>query len=354
MEIEKELQVNNRKLTPLEQEKLRMKIIRTAKKNLKPSGKANVTKVAEICECSKSHVSSIWKKYLKGGVYSVKAVKMGRPGNSGKLTKEQQKEIQKLIVDKFPEQLKLKGFLWDRESVRDLIYRRFKVTIALQNISIYLKKWGFSAQRPVKRSYKQNAEQVQKWLKEEYPSIKERSKAENAQIMWCDETGCQNESNYVKGYAPVGQTPVLPVGNSKLRINMISAITNQGKLRFMFYRDCMNATRFIEFMRRLIKGSVQKIFMIVDNLPSHHAIVVQKWLGKHKTQIEVFFLPPYAPEYNPDEYLNGNLKRQMAKKGYSKSVEALESKARSIMKTFQNDTAHVTSLFRAKHVKYAA
>lgn len=345
--------VNNRKLSPKEQEQLRLRIIRTAKKNLKPNGKPNVTLVAEICECSNGHVSTTWKKYSKDGVSAVKAVKMGRPKNSGYLTPEQQKQIRKMIVDKCPEQLKLKGFLWNRQSVCDLVYRLFKVTITVQGMSKYLKKWGFTPQRPTKRHYKQNPVEIQKWLDEKYPAIKSRANEEDAEIMWCDETGCQNESNYVKGWAPKAQTPILPISTEKLRINMISAISNKGKLRFMFYEDSMNATIFITFLERLIKGADRKIFLIVDNLKAHHAVLVKEWLEKHKSKIEIFYLPPYAPEYNPDEYLNGEIKRSMANRGYSTSIKELESKARSIVKTIQCNTEKVVNYFKAKHVRYA-
>lgn len=352
--MEKELEVNNHQLTPAEQEKLRLRIIRVAKKNLKSNGKPDVSKVSEICECSASHVRATWRKYCEGGISAITRVKMGRPANSGKLTPEQQKAVGKLIVDKCPEQLKLKGFLWDRTRVRELIYRMYKVELALQNVGVYLRKWGFTPQRPVTRNHKQNPVEIEKWLKEKYPAIKERARMENAEIAWGDETGCQNESNYLKGYAPIGQTPVLPVGSPHLRVNLISAITNQGKLRFMFYRDSMNAKKLIEFLRRLIKDADRKIFLILDNLRSHHAKLVKEWLVKRKNKIELFFLPPYAPEYNPDEYLNGNLKREMAKKGFSESVDELESKARGTMKSFQLSLARVSSFFQADHVKYAA
>jgi len=352
--MEKELIVNNLKLSANEQEQLRKRIIRTAKKNLRPNGKPYVTLVAEICECSIGHVSGTWKKYSEKGVTALNAVKTGRPKNSGALNVEQQKIITKLITDKCPEQLKLKGFLWDRQSVCDLVKRIYGVKLTVQAMSKYLKKWGFSAQRPLKRNYKQNPEKVQQWLEEEYPAIKERAKTENAEIMWGDETGCQNESNYIKGYAPVGKTPILPYSGDKIRTNAISAITNQGKLRFMFYRGSMNAKLLIVFMERLIRGLDRKIFLILDNLKSHHAIIVQEWLKKHKEQMELFFLPPYAPEYNPDEYLNGNLKREMAKKGSSSSVDELESKARGVLKKFQKNPKHIASFFRAKFVKYAA
>lgn len=351
--MEKELEVNNLRLSPKEQEALRRRIVRVAKKNLLPNGKINGKLVAEICECSLSHVSHTWKKYRENGIAAINSVRMGRPRNSGKLTMEQQKEIRQCIIDKTPEQLRLPGFLWDRRNIQDLILRRFKVRIVLQNISIYLRKWGMTPQRPVKVSYKQRPEEVKTWLEEEYPAIVKRAKAEKAEIHWGDETGCQNETNYVKGYALKGKTPVMPVGNEHIRVNMISSITNQGKLRFMFYRGSMNAKVLILFLKRLIKGATKKIFLILDNMKTHHANLVKDWVAAHNNAIELFFLPPYSPQHNPDEYLNGNLKRELAKKGFSKNADVLESKARGTMKRFQMNPDHVRNLFNAEKVRYA-
>lgn len=352
--MEKELEVNNLKLSPGEQWELRKRIIRVAKKNQLPNGRIKSGLVAEICECSVSQVCHTWKKYQQCGIDAIKPVKMGRPANSGKLTAQQQKEIRKLIVDKNPDQMKLPGFLWDRQNIQDLILRIFKVKIALQNISVYLKKWGMTPQRPIKVSYKQNPKEVQKWLDEEFPAIKKRAEEENADIHWGDETGCQNETNYVRGYAPKGQTPTMPVGNEHIRINMISSVTNQGKLRFMFYRGSMNAKVFLKFIKRLIQGSDKKIFLIVDNMRTHHANMIREWLKEHKAEIELFFLPPYSPQHNPDEYLNGNLKRELAKKGFSKDEDELESKARGTMMEIQRNTEHVKSYFQAEMVRFAS
>ena len=136
---------------------------------------------------------------------------------------------------------------------------------------------------------------------------------------------------------------------------MISAITNQGKLRFMFYRGSMNQKKLKEFIIRLIKGNNgKKVFLILDNLSSHHGIMLHRWLSDKKEKIQLFFLPSYAPEYNPDEYLNGNLKREMAKLKAAKTVEELESNARGIVKKFQCQPSHVASFFKNKWVLYAS
>jgi transposase len=350
---EKDLMVNNLKLATKGQEELRIRIVRTCKKHLNEKGNPISRMVADICECSESHVRSTWGKYKKGGVAAIKAKKMGRKTDTGKLNKEMQQEIRKLIVDKCPDQLKLPGFLWDRQNVADLIYQKYKITLALTKISDYLKKWGMTPQRPVKKSYKQDPAKIEKWLNEEYPEIKEKAKEQNAEIHWLDETGMQNQTNYIKGYAPIGKTPTMPVNPTKIKINMVSTITNKGKMRFMFYKQNMNAKVLIDFFWRLIKRADKKLFVILDNLPVHHAKLVKEWIKKHQDKIEIFFLPPHAPEYNPDELLNNTLKRSLAKKGFSKDENELEKKARSTMKTLQNDHAKMASFFQSKNTEYA-
>ena len=346
--MENELKFNAVKLSPSEKEALRKKIVRTMQKH-------NDTKQsAEICECSVRHVQATWKRYKEKGIAGIKAIKTGRPSNTGMLNKERQAAIRKLIIDKCPNQIKLKGFLWDRQQVRALIKRQYNVTMSLQAVGDYLRKWGMTSQRPRKQNYKQQPKEVQKWLNETYPQIEAKAEAENAEIHWGDETGCQNECNYIKGYAPTGKTPTLPVSTDKQKVNMISSVTNQGKLRFMFFEGSFNAEIFLTFIKRLVNESDRKIYLIVDNLRSHHAIIVSKWVEKHKDKIELFFLPPYCPEYNPDEYLNGNLKRELEKKGFVKSKQEMESNARSVLMSFQRDKNHVKRLFQSEKVKYAA
>ena len=219
-------------------------------------------------------------------------------------------------------------------------------------MSLYLKRWGFTPQRPAKQNYKQKPEQIKKWLDESYPSIKSQAKVEKGEIFWGDETGVQNETNYVRGYAPKGKTPVLKVDTSKLRINMISAINNKGKVRFMIYKENMNQQRLIEFMERLVKDAARKVFLILDNLKVHHGQIVKEWLSTRKDKIEVFYLPPYAPEYNPDEYLNGNLKRDIASKEHAHTIDKMERNARSFMERMESDPEHVKAFFRHKKLNY--
>jgi transposase len=135
---------------------------------------------------------------------------------------------------------------------------------------------------------------------------------------------------------------------------MISAITNQGKVRFMMYLDAMNSELLIKFMTRLTKDAGRKVFLILDNLRVHHSKSAKKWLEEHKEQIEVFYLSSYSPELNPDEYLNGNLKNKVHSGTPIRNREDLEKKTRSFMRTLVKRPEHVRSYFSHPKVAYAA
>lgn len=178
----------------------------------------------------------------------------------------------------------------------------------IRTVGEYLKRWGMTPQKPQKRAYEQRALEVKKWLEEEYPRIQAQAKQESAEIYWGDETGLRNDCQHERGYAPKGKTPTIKLNANREFINMISAITNQGKVRFRFFKGTMNSDVLIDFFVRLLKDAKRKVIMILDNLRVHHCAPVKEWLEKHKAMIEVFYLPAYSPEFNPEEYLNCNLK----------------------------------------------
>lgn len=194
---------------------------------------------------------------------------------------------------------------------------------------------------------------IDNWLEKEFPYITKRAEEENAEIFFGDETNMQNTANYMKGYAPKGRTPIIKVEAQKFKINMLSAVSKCGKLRFMLYKDNMDSKKLIEFMRRLVHNSEKKVFLILDNLRIHHSKAVQKWAENHKDKIEVFYLPPYAPEYNPDELVNSNLKRNVSGKFLPRSKKELEKNMRSHLKKLQLSKDKIASFFHAKFTSYA-
>ena len=236
-----------------------------------------------------------------------------------------------------------------------MIKQSFSLDMPARTVRLYLNRWGFTPQRPVKRAYEQQPKQVKQWLDESYPLLKARAEEQNAQIHWGDETGLSSLEHYPRGYAPKGKTPVLTLSQSQReRVNMISSITNQGKVRFMIYDEMFTAQVFIRFMRRLIKGSTKKIFLVLDNLRVHHAKMVKEWLKDKKDKIELFFLPSYSPELNPDEYLNCDLKTRISTDKPTRKKGDMKIKLRKHMRSIQAQPERVKSYFKHKKIIYAA
>ena len=295
------------------------------------------------------------KKYLDGGVKALQARVRGRREGSGRrMTQEQEAMIQKQLVDKTPDQLGLRYALWTREAVQQLIQQVTGLKLAIRTVGEYLKRWGFTVQKPKKKAYEQRPAEVRRWLDEEYPSIHTRAKAENAEIYWGDETGLRSDCQHTRGYAPKGRTPVIRLNARRESINLISAVTNQGKVRFRFFDGTMNADLLIDFMKRLIKDAQRKVFLILDNLRVHHARKVKAWLAEHEDEIEVFYLPAYSPELNPDEYLNCDLKAGVHNGQPARNKKELKSKALSHLRKLQKLPGRVAKYFEAEFIRYAA
>jgi len=339
-----------RRLNQETQYELRKQVVR-----LKEKGELDNQAISEIVGLCSTYVSTIWQKYQRGGLEAIKPGLRGRRhGEQRELTAEQETSIQKLMIDKTPDQLKLSFALWTRDAVRLAIKQAYGVELPLRTITDYLKRWGFTPQRPTKRAYEQNPVAVQQWHETVYPQIQIRAKQEKAEIHWGDETGIQNDAYHAKGFAPKGKTPVVRINATKSRINMISSITNQGKVRFMMYKETMTAQVLVKFMSRLVKDAGRKVFLILDNLRVHHSKIVKAWLLENKDQIEVFYLPSYSPEINPDEYLNGDLKQSIRSGLPARTEKQLTKKTRSFMRKLQNRPQHVRNYFRHPKIAYAA
>lgn len=291
----------------------------------------------------------------EGGAAALLGGKRGRlPGEQKALQHDEEVKIRRLIADRCPDQLKLPFALWTRQAVRDLIERKTCKHLSLSSVGRYLRAWGFTAQRPVRRATERCEADVQAWINEEYPAIAARAKAEKAEIQWADETGLSNQANYGKSFAPKGETPVIPRPAARFSQSMISSVTNQGKLRFMVYDGALNASIFLEFLKRLVKNALRKIFLIVDNLRVHSAKTVTTWVAANAEKIELFYLPPYAPDRNPDEFLNNDLKQEMARRSTPRSKPAMKTQLTSYMRSLQKRPAKVKAFFQAPSVRYAA
>lgn len=311
--------------------------------------------IAPLVGAHRNTVGQWIRQWQDGGARALKPARPGRPTGSGRrLSPQQEKTIRFHITDRYPDQLKLPFALWTREAVRQLIGQECDVALPIRTVGWYLKRWGFTPQKPVRRAYERSEPAVRRWLAKEYPAIKRKARQEGAEIHWGDETGLRSDDVNGRGYAPKGRTPVRRVKGTPEKTNMISTVTNQGKVRFMFYRKRMNAQRLIRFLRRLTRSVDRKVYLILDNLRVHHARVVKAWVSAHAGQIELFYLPSYSPDLNPDEYLNCDLKAEVGKRPDSRRKGALGRTSLQTMRSIQKQPHRVRKYFEAKTIAYAA
>lgn len=314
-----------------------------------------LVEIAQTVGLSRTTVMGAIKAYEEGGWSAVPVGRRGRSvGDGRRLTQAQETEIRKVIRERTPDQLKLEFALWSRLAVGELVRQKYGITLPIRTIGHYLKRWGFTPQKPIRKAYEQRPEAVEAWLKEEYPAIAERAKTEGAEIHWGDETGLRADDLRGRGYAPKGKTPVARVPSRRESFSLVSTVTNKGKVRWMVYGGALNGTILIRFLRRLLKDAGRKIFLILDNLRVHHSKVVQAWLAEHRDAIEVFFLPPYSPELNPDECLNADLKRAVTSRVPSRAKGHLRKVTLSHMHRLSKSPERVRKYFQHDPVKYAA
>jgi len=278
----------------------------------------------------------------------------GRPRGGGRLQGWQAATIVNLITDRCPEQLRLPFALWTREAVRDLIRMKFGVGYSLGMIGRLLHRWGFTPQKPVTRAYERNDEAIRRWLKHEYPALRRRAKRENAEIYWEDETGLRSDHVAGRSYAPRGRTPIVMNTGQRFGCNVISAVNNLGKMRFRVYRGSFTQRVMMDFLERLIRDAKRKIIVIADGHPAHKGRSLRQWLSSHAGQCELVLLPGYAPELNPDELLNQDLKSNVFKTGRPRTPDELVHQTRTYLAATQKRPDIVQAYFHEAHVHYAS
>jgi transposase len=311
--------------------------------------------VAAMLGVSQETVSHWWTSYATGGLDAIPGDRTGRPVGSGRtLSDEQARHIQNQIDNHSPEQLGIASPLWSRRAVRDLIRQEFDIVMPVRTVGEYLRRWGYTAKRPRRHARQQDPEEVRQWLEETYPALEARAEKEGAAIYWCDETGVAADEHPRSGYARKGCPATMEVPDTHIRMNQISAISNAGAVRFMTYKGSMNGALFRVFLGRLLRSSTRKIFLIVDRLKAHEKGTVANWVEAHKDRIEVIPMPRRAPELNPDEYLNNDLKGNVNEAGLPANKEDLRSRMQHFMRRLFYAPEHVMNYFLHPCVQYAA
>ncbi len=311
--------------------------------------------IGERLGLSRTGVFNICQRFAAEGAKGLVSKPRGRkPDEQRLLDAAREAEVQGLIRRHTPDELGLPFALWSRAAVGALIARRCRVELAVRTVGKYLARWGFTAQKPIRRAYEQDPTAVRRWLRREYPAIVAQAKQARGVVVWGDETGLRSDDVRGRSYAPRGRTPVVRVCHKRAGLSLITAVTNRGKLRWMIVDGAVNAPAFIRFLRRLIRDARRKVFLILDRLKAHRARLTRDWLAAHRSEIEVHYLPPYSPELNPDEGVHADLKQAVPRKAPARSKQQLKRAAISHMRSLAKRPKRIRSIFQHQQFRYAA
>ena len=337
-----------RKLGAAAQQLLRRQVVQAVR------GGMTQTAAARTYGASLRAVSAWVRLDRTGGLRALRLTRRGRRVGGGLLNAKQATRIRALIVRKMPDQLPLPFYLWTRAAVVALIQRTDGLMVSLVTVGRYLKAWGMSPQKPVRRAYERQDAAIAHWLTQEYPALARQAKRERAVLYWGDEMGLRSDHVTGRSYAPVGQTPVTQATGQRFGCNMISAITNKGALAFMVFQGRFRAPVFVRFLTRLLKSVRRRIYLIVDGHPVHRAAVVTQFVARHARRLRLIRLPGYGPELNPDELLNQDVKTNGLGRSRPANRNDLIKTVRCHLHRRQKQPQIIKNLFQEPHVRYAA
>jgi len=295
-----------------------------------------------------------WAKTLREhGIEGLRRKKA--PGRAKLLSDEQIELVREIIVSTSPPFWGFKRVLWTRAMVAELVWRAFRVDYSEEGIGRLMRQeMKLSIQRPVRRAYEADEAAVERWLVVDYPDIVRRAREKEATIFFADEAGVRSDYHSGTTWAAVGETPVLEGTGARFGLNLVSAVSASGELRWMEVEGRMTAQKFIGFCKRLIANRDAPVYLIVDNHPTHHAKAVQRFVKSTDGALELHFLPAYSPQLNPDELIWNQVKSHTTGRSLFHTVGHLRQIVRRCLRSLQRRPALIRRFFCERHVRYAA
>ena len=336
-----------RKLDHATLEELRMRAVRSVQEGESPEV------VARSLRITPRAMYRWLAAYRQGGWGAVKAKPLaGRPP---KLNAQAMQWIYNTVTQKNPLQMKFEFALWTRQMVAQLIKKKYGIKLAANSVGRLLAQMGITCQKPLQRAIEQDEALVQKWLKAEYPKIKKMAQMQGADIYFGDAAHVRSDHHAGRTWGKKGETPVVLSTGSRHGMSLISAITSKGHMRFMIKeKGGVNSDVFIEFLKRLLAGVKRPIYLIVDRGPAHISKKTREFVKTLGDNFKLFYLPPYAPDRNPDELVWKHLKADTTGRMVTTGKADFKSKVVSSMRSLQRNAKKIRSFYQKPSLKYAA
>ncbi len=306
--------------------------------------------VAASLQMTRGTVYGWLAKYREGGREALKAKPV--PGRPPKLSGSQMRQLYTLVVGADPRQLEFDFALWTREMIRTLIRREFGVALSAVSVGRLLRTLGLSPQRPLWRAWQADPEAVARWKDEDFPAIRAQAKAEGATIYFADEAGIRSDYHAGTTWAPVGHTPIVKATGARHSLNMISAVTAQGLLRFTTYTGSLTAATFIDFCKKLMRDTDGPVYLVVDGHPTHRAKLVKQFVASTEGRLRLFVLPAYSPQLNPDEWVWKNVKHDRIGRSSVRSADEFKTNIVSALRRLQNMPHIIRAFFADPDLRY--
>jgi transposase len=339
-------EADGRKLSHATLEELRIRAVKRVEAGESPED------VIRTLGFSRPRIYEWLAAYREGGVEALRAKPV--PGRPMKLSAKALRWVYETVTTKSPMQMKFEFALWTRAVIGVLIRERFDVRLSEVSVGRLLRKLGLSPQRPLARAYQRDPQLVDTWMREDYPAIVREAKRCGAHIYFADEASVRSDYHSGTTWGKVGQTPVVQRTGARFKVNVISAVSPRGQLRFMCQQGRLTAPVFIEFLTRLLVNEPAPVFLIVDGHPVHRSAAVKRFVAATQGRLRLFHLPPYAPDLNPDELVWNHLKHHKIGKLAIAGPDHLKRRIIGFLRALQKMPALIRSLFHHPSVRYAA
>ncbi|MBT9136905.1 MAG: hypothetical protein DDT34_01991 [Firmicutes bacterium] len=292
-----------------------------------------------------------WLRIIKRrGLDALKARK--HPGPKSALTPRQKLQVRRWITGKDPRQYSFDFGLWTRRIVAELIEEKFSIQLGITAVGRLLYELDITPQKPLRRAYERDPVAIMRWKTEVFPALRMRAKCNGAVICFLDEAGVRSDQVLGRTWGLRGQTPEVATSGKRQSVSAISVVNALGAFWYEVYGERLNATRFVMLLRHFMRNRKIAVFLVLDRHPAHIAKQVAEYVQSLQGRLELHFLPGYAPELNPDEFVWSYIKKQGVSKKPLRKNESLRTRVMSDLADVKSKPALVRSFFNAESVAY--